>query len=626
MPSRALGIDLGATRAALARIDEVGRSALVRDARGDLLIPSVVYFEDDEILYGRMAELAAARDVGRAAEFYKRDLGQASYSRAIGGELLPVEVVEACLIKKLTADLAAQGLANPAAVLSIPASFNQAQRRARLDAARLAGLEALGTINDPLAAAIAHAESLGYLSPGGGDRPGVRVLVFDLGGGKLDVSIVEIKPQRLRTMAITGNAQLGGRDFDVRLADYLAGEFEKQFGTDPRHDMTSVRRLLESAKDTRHALTARQQARVPLQRDEQSTAVTVTREIFEDLVIDLLDECARVAQAALAQSGMAWRDVGQLLAVGGAARMPCVIRRLKDLTGLDPTPGVHGDEAVARGAALVAEQLLAERESRQPRQKTAITDLTVHTLGFEWNDPQTDRQETVVLVRRGSELPCGTVAKATTNVANQSTLVVQLLEGESRMADECTRIAQLTIGDLPAPLAKGTQVDVHYQFTAGGRLQVKAQLARSGQALPVSVRRAQGLSESQMSDWKQLVARGGGLKAIHALLPKHEQEREQVAAASSAATPAPPPPAPGAEPPIEHFALDAEADPSAARRKKRKMTPRKLAIMIGGYLASALVGTAIGYYILMRIDPSYNWWHLRLPGLRQPPAASAGAR
>jgi molecular chaperone DnaK len=620
MPSRALGIDLGATRVALARIDEVGRSAMIRDTRGDLLVPSVVYFEDDEVLYGRMAELAAAREVGRAAEFYKRDLGQAAYSRAIGGELVPVELIEACLVKKLTADLASQGLVNPAAMLSIPASFNQAQRRARLDAARLAGLETLGTINDPLAAALAHAESLGYLSAAAPERPGLRVLVFDIGGGKLDVSIVEIKPGRLRTMAVGGHAQLGGRDFDVRLADYLADQFQKQFGADPRHDMASVRRLLETAKEAKHALTARQQTRVTVERGQQSAAVTVTREIFEDQVVDLLDECARVAQAALAQSGMAWRDVAHLLLVGGATRMPCVTKRLKELTTLDPTPGVHGDEAVARGAAIAAELQLAERERRQPSQQATIADLTVHTLGFEWNDPQTDRRETVVLIRRGSELPCGTVAKVATNVENQSSLVVQLLEGESRLADECTRIAQLTIGELPAPLAQGTQIDVNYQFTAGGRLQVKAQLVRSGQALPVSVRRAQGLTESQMSDWKNLVARGGGLKAIHALLPKHQQEREALSESGAAATPAQPPVAAAPEQPLEHFALDTAADPTAARRRKRKLTPRKLGILVGGYLVSALLGTAIGYYILMWINPSYNWWHLPLPGLREPPA------
>ncbi len=179
-------------------------------------------------------------------------------------------------------------------------------------------------------------------------------------------------------------------------------------------------------------------------------------------------------------------------------------------------------------------------------------------------------------------------------------------------------------------MPKGTEINVQYNFTPEGRLQVKAQTPRSGQALPISVRREHGLSDSQLTDWKNLLARGGGLKAVLALLPKHQQERETQAAAEAAAAPttaAQPPPLPTqaathAQEPQE-FAVEAGTDLAAARRKRRQMTPRKLAIMIGGYLVSAILGTAIGYYILMRIDPSYNWWHLRLPGLRNAPASGA---
>jgi hypothetical protein len=234
----------------------------------------------------------------------------------------------------------------------------------------------------------------------------------------------------------------------------------------------------------------------------------------------------------------------------------------------------------------------------------------------------------VVLIRRGSELPCGTVVKVATETDNQKTLVLKILEGESRLAEECVHIALLTIGELPPDLPKGAQIDVSYQFTAAGRLQVKAQLSRSGQALPVSVRRAQGMSEGQMADWKKLVARSAGLKAIHALLPKHREERAALAATApvantgAAAAPpaaAPPPLAAAGEAP-DDFALDTgDVDPSAERRRKRKITPRKIGILLAGYVVSALLGTAIGYYILMWYDPSWNWWHLRLPGLKLPP-------
>jgi molecular chaperone DnaK (HSP70) len=253
----------------------------------------------------------------------------------------------------------------------------------------------------------------------------------------------------------------------------------------------------------------------------------------------------------------------------------------------------------------------------------------VHTLGVQWHDPQTGRLENVVLVPRGSELPCGTVAAATTDEENQSSIVLRLLEGESRAAGECAPIAQVTIRDLPAGLPKGTRIDVRYQFTAEGRLQVRAQLPETGQALAISVRREKGLSESQISEWRQLLARPvpAGLKAIHAVLAKHQSQREEAGEASPTAAAAAAAPSATTTPSgeVAEFTLETAGSPTTTRLRRRRMTPRRLAIFVGGYLVSALLGTAIGYYVLMRIDPSYNWWHLKLPGLREAPASSAGA-
>lgn len=627
MPPRpAVGIDLGATRTAIARVDELARSGMFRDAQGDLLIPSVVYFEDDEWLFGRSAKQAATTQPGRAAEFYKRDLGQGAYSRAVGGELLPPEVIEACLLNKLLADLAGEGIVQPAVALSMPAGFNQAQRRARLDAAKIAGVDVLGTINDPLAAALTFAESQGYLAESGGNKPGQRVLVVDVGGSKTDVAIIEIKPGKLRTMAVGGNARLGGRDWDLRLAEYLAAQFTKQFGDDPRHDMISVRRLVESAEEAKQSLTARQQARVQVQRGDDSAAIIVTRQAFEDQAADLAEQVSQLAEAALRRAGMAWRDLAQLLLVGGGTRIPAVAEKLKTLTSLDPAPGIHADEAVARGAALYAEHLLAAREGRRSPLQLAITDMTVHSLGLAWSDPQTGKLENVVLIPRGSELPCGTVAKAVTDVEDQPTIQVQLLEGESRVADECARIARLTIKDLPQGLPQGSQINVQYQYTVEGRLQVKALPPRGGQPLPIGLRREQGLSESQLADWKNLLARGGGLKAIHALLPKHQQERDastEEEAAAAAAQPAIRPPAlpSQAQSPLsqegvpQDFLLETDSGARARRMNRRRMTPKRLGIQIGGFVIFGMIGAAIGYYIVMMIRPDWNVWDLQLPGL-----------
>ncbi len=299
-PSRAVGIDLGTSHWRVAQLDANGRSAIIRSPEGDLLIPSVVYFEDNELLFGRAANQAAATSPQRAAEFAKRDFGQSAYSRAIGGELMPVELIEGCLLKYLSADLP-----TPAAVvLAVPASFDQAQRRGVIDAARIAGLDVLGTIHDPLAATLALAEAQGYLTADAASKPGCRVAVFDLGGGKLDVALLEIKPGRLRVLGIGGDDHLGGRDWDMRLADYLAGQYAKQFGDDPRYDMTSVRRLLASAEEVKHTLSTRQQVKVRVERQQNATDVTVTRHAFEEVSADLVER--RGASPRIRWPGRAW--------------------------------------------------------------------------------------------------------------------------------------------------------------------------------------------------------------------------------------------------------------------------------------------------------------------------------
>ncbi len=617
MPAhRAAGVDLGAARTAVALIDEHARSVLFRDSQGDLLTPSVVYFEEDEWLHGRAANLAAATQPSRSGEFYKRDLGERSYARAIGGELVPPEVVEACLIRKLLDNLATERIAAPAVVLTHPASFTQSQRRARLDAARIAGADILGTIHDPLAAALAYAEAQGYLTPGC-DKPGQRVLVFDLGESKLDTAVIEIKPGRLRSMAIGGNARLGGRDWDLRLVEYLAEQFAKQFGADPRHDMVSVRRLAESAEEAKQSLTARLQARVQVQRGDDAAAIIVTRQAFEDQTADLIGEAIRTAEHTMARAGIVWRDLAGLLLVGGATRMPAIASRLKTLTGFDPSSSIHPDEAVARGAAVLAEHLLANREGRRSPFEFTTVDITAHNLGLEWRDEQTGRTDNVVLLARGSELPCGTVAKVVTDHEDQATIELVLLEGDSRAADECARIARIAIRDLPTGLPKGTQINVQYQLTSEGRLQVKPQLARTSQPLAVSVRRENAPLENELADWKLWIERRAGLKSLHELLSRHAKER--LAREEAAAAQPQPPTLPQREPGTPDFPseLDFSESESAWTRRmaRRRMTPRKLAILIGGYIVSAILGTGIGYYILMRIDPSFNWWNLQLPGL-----------
>jgi molecular chaperone DnaK len=616
--SRAVGIDLGTTNCARARFEATGRTAMIRNSQGDLLIPSTVFFEDDELLFGRAANQGAATQPERAAECVKRDFGQSFYSRALGGELLPAELIAACLLRNLCRDVPQDAGAPPAVAMAVPAAFDQAQRRGMIDAARIAGIDLLGTITDPLATALSFAEAQGYLAADTKDKPGCRVLVFDLGGGKLDAAIVEIKHRRLRTLAVTGDERLGGRDWDQQLAEYLAAKFTKEFGDDPRYDMLSVRRLLAGAEEAKHTLTARQQARVHIERHGFAADIVVQRHAFEEAATDLVDRARHLAEDTVAQAGLAWKDLSHLLLVGGATRMPMIAKMIESVTGLKPAANMHADEAVARGAALYAEQLLAARQGGESATRIDITDMTAHSMGIQWKEPGTDRFENVVLIPRGAEMPCGTSSKLATDVDDQSTIEVQLLEGESRIAEQCRRVAQIKISDLPNELPKNSVIDAFYQISAEGRLQVKAQLQKGGHPLSITVERAGGLAESEVADWCRVLQADPGLKAIHAQLAKHVGQRPT--------TPRQPPPtdAPGDANPNraesaagpDGFQLDVDEKDLAERRATPRITLRSIAIMLGGHVVFAILGLVIGYYILMVIRPEWNVLRLPLPGVR----------
>jgi molecular chaperone DnaK len=625
----------------VARIDELGRSAIVRDAVGDVSVPNIVFFDDEELVFGRAANSAAIGEPSRAGESSKRDLGQAAYSRAIGGQLLSAEFIEACLLKHLATGFTSAGSPRPAVVLSVPASFNHAQRQAMFEAGQIAGLDVLGVLSDTIASTLAFAESQGYLEADA-TRAGCRILVFDLGGGALDVAIVEVKPKRIRTMAVGGDARLGGREWDSLFADHLAGEFNKQFGEDPRHDMSSVRRLFAAAEEAKQTLTVRQQVRVHLERAAHAADVTISRQTFEDVTESLRDRIQRMLELVLSRSGLAWRDLSCVLLVGGATRMPAVGKLLETLTGLKPAVNIHPQEAVARGAAIYAERLLAARDGRSVKIDVEIANLTSHSLGVEWIDPASGRAENAVVIQRGTEMPTTAVSRTMTTIDGQASLLLRLLEGESRDAEECARVAEVLISDLPVGLPKGWPIEVQYRYDQSGRLHVQARLEKKDRPLAVELRHHGVLPADEAADWRKLLAGRVGLRTILDLLGRHQKKREEAAGQT------PQPGAPLAEPQsgaavsqavaadpdhanlpdIEDLDFDLAELSGAGRYRKQRLTSRNLTVMLVGYVVSAVIGLGLGYYILMRIDPTYNWLNLPLPGVapHHPGGGAAGQR
>ena len=540
MPTRAVGIDLGTTYSAVAWVADAGRSAMIANAEGEILTPSVVLFEDAGTLVGKAARKSAAMASDRFAECVKRDMGSPFYNRTIRGEYLPPEVIQAYILRALKADIERVVGNDYRAIITVPAFFDEPRRKATADAGELAGLPVLDIVNEPTAAALAFGEELGYLTEASAPRELQRVLVYDLGGGTFDVTLVELRPGDIRTLATDGDVFLGGRDWDERLANFAADKFVERFSLDPRGDRAVWQRVLLDAEEAKRALTARQQTKLRIEHGGQGMDVPITRELFEDVTGDLLERTLQTTREVLRAGGCQWSDVSRILLVGGSTRMPAVSRRLQELTGLTPDRGVHPDEAVARGAALYARYRLSRGDidatsaaesattaASQPSLR--ITDVNSHSLGIEGVDPETGSPRTAVLIRRNTPLPVRKTREFVTKVAGQPTIAVTVLEGESRQPEQCTMIGRTTIHDLPPSLPQGWPIKVTYEYGVNGRLNVWARVPGTEHEVKLELERDSGLAPERASRWKKLVEEEAGLDEFERMMAEELRAAQRKA-------------------------------------------------------------------------------------------------
>ncbi|MHB1035414.1 MAG: Hsp70 family protein [Pirellulales bacterium] len=540
----AVGIDLGTTYSAVAHLDDQGRTAMVRNAEGDLLTPSVVLFEPAEVIVGKEAKKLGAVKVDRFAEYVKRDMGSPSYSRPILGEYLPPEVIQACILRKVKADLTEALGPDFKVVITVPAFFDEPRRKATADAGEMAGLDVLDIVNEPTAAALAFGETLGYLTPAGTTREAMTVLVYDLGGGTFDVTLIELKPGDLRTIATDGDVRLGGCDWDQRLADFAAEAFKKAHGIDPRDDPAGRTRLVNDVIDAKHALSARQHTTLFLEHAGRSHELRIEREVFEELSADLLERTAYTTRQLLSAANLQWKDVTRILLVGGSSRMPMVGKMLQRLSGIAPDHTVNPDEAVARGAALYAGYLLAPKAVGQPETKPAfqVTNVNSHSLGIEGIEPGTHRKINAIVIPRNTPLPSKVTEKFVTKAADQTSIVIQVLEGESSLPGECTAIGRTVLRDLPRGLPKGWPIEVTYEYGANGRLNVRSIVPGTNREVTLELERDSTMSGAKIAAWKQVVTARRGFDAFDSMLDDVLGMEDAATAPSQPSMPSPRPP------------------------------------------------------------------------------------
>ncbi|MEN6497889.1 MAG: Hsp70 family protein [Thermoguttaceae bacterium] len=530
---KAIGIDLGTTNSAVAWVNEAGRTEMIRNAEGDLLTPSVVLFEDTEVIVGKEAKNAAAVKPDRVAQFVKRDMGAPVYSRPIRGEHLPPEVIQACILRKLKADAVRVLGPDIGAVITVPAYFDEPRRKATADAGEMAGLNVLDIVNEPTAAALGYSEITGYLNGPNGPQPQMNVLVYDLGGGTFDATLLRLAPGDIRTLATDGDVQLGGHDWDTRLMNYVADAFKQLHGLDPREEPAAFNRLYATIVEAKHTLSARSRASLRFDYKGVAGELTITREQFEEITADLLDRTAYTSRQLLTASQLQWPDVSRILLVGGSTRMPMVPRMLQQLTGVEPDRTVNPDEAVARGAAIFAHHLLQMRDEGDERPKFQVTNVNSHSLGIEGIDQGTLRKTNVILIPRNTPLPAKFKESFVTRADNQQSIVIQVLEGESSLPSECTAIGRTVIRDLPPGLPKGWPIEVTFEYAANNRLTVSAVVPGTQRATVLEIERERGLSHEGISGWKQAVTASAGFGGFESQM--NEQLRAHGQAVQAAA-------------------------------------------------------------------------------------------
>jgi molecular chaperone DnaK len=493
----------------IAHLDASGRPVTIINDQGDLLTPSAVFFDRDEVIVGREAVRAAVMEPDACAECFKRDMGGSVYHRKVRGVDVPPEVLSAFVLDRLKRDAEQRLGPIRQVVITVPAFFDETRRKATQDAGRLAGLEVLDIINEPTAAAVAFGYQQGFFGPSAGSAAAkpMRVLVYDLGGGTFDVTILEISPDGFRALATDGDVRLGGKDWDERLVDHLAGQFAAEHGVDPRSDPQDVAQLWLDAQEAKHSLSERSRATVMVFHAGIRMKIEATRQVFHDLTRDLLERTETTTSLVIKEAGLDWPQIDRVLLVGGSIRMPMVSEMLRRVTGKEPDRTASPDEAVAQGAALYAATLL-NRDGHPELDRCRLQNINSHSLGVVGIDPKTKHRTNVIIIPKNTAIPCRVSRVFPTAKADQRSVKVAVVEGESERPEACILLGECVVRDLPPGLPKGTQVHLEYSYAANGRIAVSARVPQAHQSARVEIVRNQERNLENLDTWRARLCAG----------------------------------------------------------------------------------------------------------------------
>mgnify|MGYP003297897835 FL=1 len=480
---KAVGIDLGTTNSVVAVL-EGGEPSVIANAEGNRTTPSIVAFKSEEVLVGELAKRQAITNPDNTVRSIKRHIGTNWKEKFEDKEYTPQEI-SARILQKLKRDAEAYlGDDVTEAVITVPAYFNDAERQATKEAGQIAGLNVLRIINEPTAASLAY---------GLENNEDQKILVFDLGGGTFDVSILEISEGVFEVKSTSGDSKLGGDDWDQRVMDWLIDKFKSSTGIDLSKDKMAVQRIQEGAEKAKIELSSTSETEINLpfitanDAGPQHLLEKLSRSEFEKITADLVERTKAPVENALSDAGMQYSDIDHIILVGGSTRMPSVQQLVKTLTGKDPHKGVNPDEVVASGAAIQAGVLKGDVKD------VLLLDVTPLTLGVE-----TKGGIMTKMIERNTTIPTKRSEVFSTAENNQTQVEIHILQGEREMASGNKSLGRFTLTDIPAAMAGTPQIEVTFDIDANGIVNVNAKDLGTGKEQAITITGGTALEEDEI--------------------------------------------------------------------------------------------------------------------------------
>jgi len=480
---KAVGIDLGTTNSVVAVL-EGGEPSVISNAEGNRTTPSIVAFKGEETLVGELAKRQAITNPDNTIRSIKRHIGTNWKETFEGKEYTPQEI-SARILQKLKTDAESYlGEDVTEAVITVPAYFNDAERQATKEAGKIAGLNVLRIINEPTAASLAY---------GLENSEDQKILVFDLGGGTFDVSVLEISEGVFEVKSTSGDSKLGGDDWDQRVMDWLIEKFKSSTGIDISNDKMAIQRIKEGAEKAKIELSSTSETEINLpfitanDSGPQHLLEKLSRSEFEKITTDLVERTKSPVENALSDAGLNYSDIDHVILVGGSTRMPAVQALVKSLTGKDPHKGVNPDEVVASGAAIQAGVLKGDVKD------VLLLDVTPLTLGVE-----TKGGIMTKMIERNTTIPTKRSETFTTAEDNQTQVEIHVLQGEREMASGNKSLGKFTLTDIPAARQGTPQIEVTFDIDANGIVNVNAKDLGTGKEQAITITGGTALEQDEI--------------------------------------------------------------------------------------------------------------------------------